>query len=382
VAYLLEIAGWIAVATGLCGACYAVAAAVAVRNFARKPAPLPQSVFPALTLLKPLYGAEPGLEQDLESFCEQKYPGPIQLLFGVHDPEDQAASVIADLKKHHPDLDIALITGTNRDAPNPKIANLIEMIPHAKHNVLVLSDSDIGVPADYAAKLAGALEPPNVGAVTCCYTGRALAANLWSHLSAMGINYHFLPNVLFGVSIGLASPCFGSTIALKRSVLDEIGSFRAFSDRLADDYEIGRAVRAHGYRVALPPLIVAHACTETSAAELFRHELRWARTIRGIDPLGFFGTILTHTVPLSLIGAILLAFSLPAALALAAALAARLWLKSRIDRVFGCRSRTWLIVFRDLLSFVVFIGALFTKNVEWRGVRYQVNSAGVLARDV
>ena len=380
-AQLAEIIGWIAVAGALCGASFAVAAAFAVRNFARKPAPLPQLGFPALTLLKPLYGAEPGLERNLETFCVQKYAAPIQLLFGVHDPEDEATSVVADLKRRHPYLDIALIIGANREAPNPKIANLIDMIPHAKHDVLVLSDSDICVPPDYASKLAGALEPPQVGAVTCCYTGEPATKNFWSNLSAMGINYQFLPNVLIGVAMGLATPCFGSTIAFKRSTLEQIGGFRAFSDRLADDYEIGRAVRARGYRVGLPPLIVAHSCSETSAAELLRHELRWSRTIRGIDPWGFLGSVVTHSLPLSLIGAILLGFSLPAGLTVAAAVAARLLLKSQIDRLFGCRSPAWLIVFRDLLSFVVFIGALFTKNVEWRGVRYQVSSAGALARD-
>ena len=380
-AYLAEIIGWIAVAGGLCGVFYSFAAVLAVRNFAKKRPPLLEAGFPAVTFLKPLHGAEPGLEQNLESFCVQNYPAAIQLLFGVHDPEDEAVSVVAVLKERHPELDIALIVARNGDASNPKIATLIDILPHAKHDILVLSDSDIYVPPDYTVVLAGALEPPQIGAATCCYTGRPQRANLWSNLSAMGINYHFLPSVLCGVAIGMATPCFGSTIALKRSVLNQIGGFRPFSDRLADDYEIGRAVRAHGYLVALPSLVVGHDCTDLNAADLFRHELRWARTIRAIDPRGFFGTIITHAIPLSLTGAIFLAFSLPATLALAAAAAARFSLKSQIDRVFGCRGGTWLIVFRDILSFVLFIGALFTKNVEWRGVRYQVSSTGALARD-
>ena len=375
-----EIIGWIAVAGGLCGACYAVAAGFAVAKFAKGVLPHSSAV-PPVTLLKPLCGAEPGLEQNLESFCVQNYPSAVQLIFGVHDAEDPAITIAADLRMRHPELDITLVAGTNRDAANPKIANLIDMVPYAKHDFIVLSDSDIYVPTNYVVTLAGALESPRAGAVTCCFTGRTLTANFWSKMSAMGINYHFLPNALLGVSIGLATPCFGPTIALKRSVLDQIGGFRAFADRLAEDYEIGRAVRARGYRVVLSPLVVAHTCTETSVGEVFRHELRWARTIRAITPAGFLGTVVTHALPLGLTGAIFLAFSPPAVLTLAAAFAARLFLKFQIDRVFGCRSGTWLLIFRDMLSFMVFVGALFNKNVEWRGARYHVNSAGALARD-
>ncbi len=119
----------------------------------------------------------------------------------------------------------------------------------------------------------------------------------------MGINQHFLPNTLFALAHDLAVPCFGSTIALTRSVLGEIGGLGRFAAMLADDYEIGRAVRARGYRIAMPPMVVRHSCGEAaSAATLFRHELRWARTIRLINPMGFAGTLFTHAIPLSLLG--------------------------------------------------------------------------------
>ncbi|MDE2476904.1 MAG: glycosyltransferase, partial [Alphaproteobacteria bacterium] len=219
------------------------------------------------------------------------------------------------------------------------------------------------------------------GAVTCCYTGRPAMAGLWPRLSAMGINQHFLPDVLFALAHGFASPCFGSTIALKRTVLDEIGGLQAFADRLADDYEIGCAVRSRGLRLAVPPLIVSHSCAEMTARELFRHELRWARTIRLVNPSGFAGSIITHAIPLSLIGCLLLAFTPVSVGILAGAFAGRVWLAFHINARFGTGDPIWLVPVRDLLSFVVFIGALFAGRVDWRGARFHVSSAGAIAQD-
>jgi ceramide glucosyltransferase len=371
--------GWLLVACALVGACFAVASARAVERFFITPAP-DESHCPPVSVLKPLHGAERGLAENLESFCAQDYPSAVQILFGVQDAKDPAIAIVKTLQERHPQLDLTLITGTYRQASNPKIANLIGMLPYAKHDFLVLSDSDIGVPARYLRNIVGALARPGVGAVTCCYTGRA-SARFWSKMSAMGIDYHCLPAVLYGVGIGLATPCFGSTIAVQKSVLAEIGGFAAFGERLADDYEIGRAIRDRGYRIALPPFVVTHSSNEDSAGDLFRHELRWARTIRAIDGLGHMGSLFTHPVPLAILGAALLGFSYPAALALAAAIAARLWLKHRIDRVLGISGlSSWLLVQRDVLSFVVFISSFFIRQVDWQGRRYKVHTRGTLVR--
>jgi ceramide glucosyltransferase len=372
--------GWLLVACAGIGACCAVASVRAVERFFRTPSPA-ETDHPPVTVLKPLHGAERGLAENLESFCAQDYPSAVQILFGVQDARDPAIAIVKALQEKHPQLDLTLITGTYREASNPKIANLITMLPHAKHDVLILSDSDIRVRVRYLRNIVDALGQPGIGAVTCCYTGRA-SARFWSRMSAMGTDYHFLPAVLYGVGIGLATPCFGSTIGLRKSILAEIGGFAAFGERLADDYEIGRAIRARGYRIALPPLVVTHSSNENSAAELFRHELRWARTIRAIDGLGHMGSLVTHPVPLAILGAVLLGFSYPATLALVAALTARLWLKHRIDRVLGISGlSSWLLVQRDVLSFMVFISSFFIRQVDWQGRRYKVRAHGTLVRD-
>jgi len=127
---------------------------------------------------------------------------------------------------------------------------------------------------------------------------------------------------------------------------------------------------------------VSHSSNEDSAGDLFRHELRWARTIRGIDVLGHVGSVITHPVPLAILGAAFLGFSYPAALALAIAIASRLWLKHRIDRVLGISGlSSWLLVQRDVLSFIVFLSSFFIRQVDWQGRRYKVHASGTLVRD-
>src|SRR5262249_48223926 len=161
------------------------------------------------------------------------------------------------------------------------MANVFALEGRIRHEVVILADADIRVRPDYLREVIAALELPNVGGVTCLYRGVA-RGGVWARLASMGIDYHFLPSVLVGLKLGLARPCFGSTIALRRETLAAIGGFRAFVDYIADDYAIGEAIRSAGMKVAIPSLVLAHSCSERSAAELLGHELRWARTLRAV----------------------------------------------------------------------------------------------------
>ena len=155
--------------------------------------------------------------------------------------------------------------------------------------------------------LAAALAQPGVGAVTCLYRGLP-NSGFWSRLSAMAVHDHFLPTTILGLALGLARPCLGATIALSRETLSRIGGFETVANQLADDYAIGKAVREAGLNVVVPPMLVAHAFEESSLHEMVRHELRWARTIFTVDPVGYIGSGLTHALPLALIGAALRGF--------------------------------------------------------------------------
>ena len=378
---LMHDLGWAAGVVALAGAAYALLAALFAGRFMRVPPALAPANVAAVTILKPLHGDEPGLAENLETFLNQDYPGDVQIVFGVHDNTDPALAVVERLVAKYPGRDIRVVRDHALHGTNGKVSNLINMLPVARHPVLILSDSDIAVGPDWLAQVVEALSRPGVGVVTCFYTGAAApgTAPLWPTLAAMGTSYDFLPNALVGTSLALAEPCFGSTIALHRATLDKVGGFAAFADHLADDYEIGRAVRGLGYALAIPTLGVAHTASEASLGELVRHELRWTRTIRMLNPGGHLGSFVTHGFAFALIAAILLDFSAPALGVMGITLAARLFLKYRIDAIFGARSGpVWLLPVRDLLSFAVFAMSLFGETVHWRGSRFAMDEAGVM----
>jgi ceramide glucosyltransferase len=374
--------GWVLAAVAVAGAGYTLLAAILVGRFMQTP----QSVAgnsPAVTILKPLHQCEPDLFRNLETFVAQRYDGPLQIVFGVHDEADPAVEVVRALQAKYPDLDTAIVADTTFYGANAKVSNLINMLPQAKHDTLVLSDSDIAVGPRWLAQVTAALARPGVGIVTCLYTGEPAndGHRLWSALAAMGTSYTFLPNAVVGTSLGLAAPCFGSTIALRRQTLDEVGGFTAFADHLADDYEIGRAVRARGYTLAIPAMGVGHTAAESSALDLLRHELRWTRTIRMVNPMGYLGSFVTHGFAFALMSAVLTDFNPASLVILAFTLIARLFLKYRIDGLFGTDAGPYgLVPLRDLLSFAVFVASLFGETVHWRGTHFAVEPSGAISQ--
>lgn len=361
------------------GCLYLISAAVISAGFSDAPAPEP-TIWPAITVLKPLRGDEPALFRNLASFCSQAYPAPVQIVFGVQAPDDPAIEIVERLAVGFPGCDARLVVNSATHGANRKISNLINMTSAVKHGCLVLADSDIEAPRDYLRRVAAALDPPGVGGVTCLYYGVA-NGGFWSRVSALGIDAHFLPNVLFALRTGMATPCFGSTIALRRGDLDAVGGLVAFANVLADDYAIGAALRAKGLKVAVPSFLVGHNCAETSLAEVWRRELRWARTIRTLDPWGHAGSAVTHPFAFALLAA---ATSSPVqGLALAVlAIACRVVLLHVTARLRGVApSGDWFVPLRDLLSFAIFVWSFCGRDLNWRGQRYRVLRSGALTRD-
>jgi ceramide glucosyltransferase len=374
---IIHALGWIAVGLSQLGALYTLLAALAAVGSLKR-AKRAQALTPDVTIIKPLRGVHEGLGETLERFCRQDYPARIQILFGVHDAADPAIAVVRDLQKAYPGLDIDLLIDPRIHGANLKASNLINIAAAAKHDMLILSDSDIVVDRGYIRTVVDALAEPGVGLVSCLYVGKA-RAGLWSRLSAMAINYQFIPGAILGKAIGLAQPCFGSTIAIRADVLARVGGFAAFADHLADDYEIGRAVRGLGLRIAMPPMIVAHICDETRAGQLIGRELRWGRTVRQIDPLGYAGSLITYPLPLILIAAALLGPS-PLMLALiGSALAMRIAFKLCVDAATGASAgRWWLVPVSDILAFGLFIASFGVNSVGWHGNRFRVTREGAL----
>ncbi|HEY1996632.1 bacteriohopanetetrol glucosamine biosynthesis glycosyltransferase HpnI [Paraburkholderia sp.] len=354
-----------------------LAGALVTRFFARAPAE-PAS-FPPVTVVKPLHGAERTLFCNLSSFCEQTYPGPVQFLFGVHDPADPALHTVEALRHRYPEAHITVVADTRLYGPNRKMSNIINMLPEAQHDVLVFADSDVSVGPNYLRHLVGELEKPGVGLVTCAYRGQP-DPGFWPRLSEATTNYQFLPGVVTGLTFGLARPCFGPTIAMRRATLDRIGGFGRFVHHLAEDHAIGEAVRKIGEEVVVPPFTIAHACVEVGLGELMAHELRWSRTIRTIDPVGHLGSALMHPLPFALL-TVIFAGAATWSWALAfAALLARLTLKMQSDRALRQAHRDLLLLaFWDIVSFAVFVASFFSTRVIWRGFSFEVDGNGLLS---
>jgi ceramide glucosyltransferase len=372
---ILLVALWLA---GACGCLFMIVAA-ALTARAGRPEPKAAAPAPAVTILKPLHGDEMGLYENLVSFCEQDYPGAVQIVFGVENPNDPAIAVVERLRVAYPGRPMELVVETRVMGSNPKVANLINMMPRAAHDILVLADSDIRVQRDYLSRLVGALGRRG-GAVTCPYYGIA-TGNTWSKLAQLTIDSHFLPGVVTSARLKLAQPCLGSTIALRRRSLEAIGGFEPLADCLADDYVLGELLQERGEPVTVLPFAVGHVCAEANFSELWRHELRWALTIRTIDPLGYLGWTMSHAFPLALI-AWVMGGGWPAIWLGLAALACRAGMIFAIERGYGLPPHPyWLIPVRDLLSFAIFIAGFVARDVSWRGHHYELLSEGVLKSD-
>jgi ceramide glucosyltransferase len=378
--YLDELAGWAAylcLAGASFGCLYMVIACVTVLRFGRSKAPGGGVAAPLpATVLLPLCGNEPGLYDRLRALCEQDYGAPVQVLCAIHDANDPSLAVVKQVAADVPGAAIEWHVDPRLHGRNLKISNLMNAIGRARHDVLVMIDSDIMVGRDHLARVIAELQRPNVGAVTCLYYGVA-NGGLWTRLSAMTCNLQFLPSVIVGMSARLAQPCFGSTIALTRQTFERIGGLHSFVDHLWDDYAIGQAVRATGLQVAVSSVTVGHVCAESSGREFFAYQLRNARTINSIDPVGHLGAVITHPFALAVL-AILLGAGPPAVVMAGIALAGRFALGACMQRRFGLHTSDWLLPLHDLAAFAIYVLSFFGGTVMWRGQRYRIHSDGTL----
>jgi ceramide glucosyltransferase len=358
---------------------YLIGAAAAVLRFVRRPLPaVPDE--PGVSILKPLHGDEPGLYENLRSFAEQDYP-VLQLVMGVNDPEDGALRAARGLMRDLPTRDIALIVNARASGSNKKVANLENIFEAARHDLLVLADSDMRVDQHYLGAVTAPLRDPQTGVVTCLYKGVSTGGT-WSDFGAMQINFGFLPSALVAESLGLGGGCFGATIALRRETLSRIGGFARLRDELADDHRIGDEVRTVGLAVVLSPYIVEARVTENSLADLWRHELRWARTVRAMAPAGFAGSVLAHPVAIAALAAAMAGFALTPCLFLVISCILR-WATARvIAGALGVSPpKPWLLPLRDALSFAVFVASFFARTVFWRDQVFHVEASGRMTAD-
>jgi ceramide glucosyltransferase len=354
---------------------YTIAARIALR-VGGVAAPRQRVCLPPTTILKPLCGRESALYEHLRSFCEQRCP-QLQLVFGVRDPCDPALDVVRRLRSEFPQLDLQVAVNSARHGTSSKVSNLINMMALARHDYLVIADSDVRVTADYLERVVAPLLDERVGVVTCLYRGCPLPG-LWSLLGSMFINEWFMPSVRVAALCGSRAFAFGATIALRRETLARVGGFAAIADQLPDDYRLGELTRRLGLLTVLSEVEVETCVEESSAGELLRHKLRWLRTIRTVQPLGYALAGITFGLPVALLGCLLAGGSALTLAMVTLTATARLMINSAPRRSRSLPGQLWLVALNDLLGFVLWCWSFTTRRVQWRQGRYRVSRDGTI----
>ncbi len=369
---------YLVLAAGIAAAAYqllALAGAVRQRfgrgrnlgNFPSVPA------FPAfpVSVLKPVRGLDPGFYENIRSHAVQKFP-EFEILFGVSDPGDPAVAEIERLRLEYPDAAIRLVRSST-PAANGKVGVLADLAAAARYPVLLVNDSDIRVEPDYLARVTAPLEDPHVGIVTCLY--RARAASLAGRFEAVGIAADFAPSVLVARLIGISEFALGSTMAFRRSELERIGGFAAIADYIADDYQLSRRIRELGLRVHLSTYVVETSVPDGTWGDAWRHQLRWARTIRLSRGGGYAGLPVANGTVWAC--ALAMAGAWPFALGLfALRMAAGLFTAVGVLRDPGALANVWMIPLRDFAGLAVWAGGLFGSEVVWRDARLTLDREG------
>jgi ceramide glucosyltransferase len=346
---------------------------------------------PPITILKPLKGVDREMFESFRSHCEQDYPD-FQIVFGVSDPSDPAIAVVRQLQAKYPNRAIDLVVCKGILGTNVKVSNLVQMLPFARHELLLVNDSDIRVPRDYLRRVVAPFADPasghTLGLVTCLYRA-APAPTLGSRLEALGISTDFIPGVLSArfLEKGLHF-ALGSTLAFRRRDLAAIGGFEILLDYLADDYELGRRIAESGgnnaKRIDLSSAAVDTFLPAYTVGQFVRHQLRWARTIRDARRWGYVGLVFTFGLPWSLL---MLIAARGAAWALALfglTILARFGLailsESVVLKNLGSEKRNslahlfYLLPLRDLLAPFFWIAGFFGNRIHWRGAEFTLKN--------
>jgi ceramide glucosyltransferase len=361
------------------GLVYYLLAVVAARRLCKtREAVEPEvAAAPAISLLKPLRGADPDLERHLESFFLQAYPS-FEILFAVRRADDPAVAVAEGLMARYPRVPARLILTGEPPYANAKVYSMEKMAEAASGDILVITDSDTSVNKEYLQRVAAAFAPERVGAATSLYRG-APGADLWSKLEALGMSTEFMAGVVVAWFLEGMKFALGPSMAVRRECLQAIGGFAAMADYLGDDFVLGQWASEAGYEVALLPHPVNHHATALGFTGSFKHRLRWNRSSRFSRPAGYVGQGFTYGLPWALL-LFLLAPLWWTGLVLLAVAAARMWmayeLGTRLLNDHEAMRRFWLIPLQDALSFATWIGGFVGREIIWRNERYRLLEGG------
>lgn len=345
----------------------------AVRYHAVRPPEL--RVTAPVSILKPLAGVDDGLEENLRSFFEQDYPD-FEIWFAVRSRSDPAIAVVDRLQAAYPRIPSQLIVTGEPPYANAKVYSLDRMLAAARHDLLVMADSDIRVSRDMLRTIAAEFQDPKLGLATCPY--RAVPGrSFWNTLEAIGLNTEFIGGVLVARMLDGMKFALGPTIAARRATLEGIGGFDAVKDFLAEDFVMGKLAAERGDGVILSSYVIEHRIGAQSLAANLKHRLRWNRSTRRSRPAGYVGQLFTIPLPLALLLWIVQPGWWPLAAATVLLRAVAGWATAGLVLRDPLTARLfWLVPLQDVISFAMWIGGFFGNTILWRGRKYYLRPDG------
>jgi ceramide glucosyltransferase len=381
--FFLSLLQWLCLIPIIGGSAYVILCLLAIVRFRIQSADLPRhpsSEWPPVTILKPVCGLEKKQRDNLRSTCLQDY-SEFQVVFSVQDPNDPAIPLLKEIQREFGPEKVSVAIENIRAGTNGKINNLLGALLHARHNTLVISDSDVRLKSDYLKAIVAPLSDPDVGYVCTLY--RAVFADRWfEKMELLTLNVDFIPSVIFAHVSRTSKFCLGASIVLRHSSLNEIGGLETLADYLVEDYEMGRRIWSSGKKIVLVPYFVDIAVDFKNFFQWWNHQLYWDQNIRAARPAGFFASILTRSVPFAFffaalhwgdtVGLSVLGVALGLRLATAGAIIVWAYhdhnvLKSLI-----------LLPLRDIAALVSWLLSFTKRTVLWRGSEFNLTRDGRL----
>ncbi len=374
---------WVFFIPALGGSIYAILCVLAVIRFRLQADGSPEFAvesWPPVTVLKPVHGLEKNQRENLRSTCIQDYP-EFQVVFSVQSAEDAAIPLLREIQQEFGEHCVTVAIENCRAGTNGKINNMIGGLRHARHDVLVISDSDVRLRPDYLKTIVAPLSHPGVGCACTLY--KAACAGTWfEKMELLTLNADFMTNVLFAHVSGASKFCLGASVALYRSTLEQVGGLEVLSDYLVEDYEMGRRIWELGKKIAVLPYFVDTMVDLKSPAQWWEHQVYWDQNTRAARPVAFFATALIRSVPFALLYSAARMWDATGLCVLAGALALRM-ASAAIILGWGLRDREGLrslglLIIRDISSLVTWLLAFTKRTTIWRGTSFVLTRDGRL----
>jgi len=374
---------WMFLVPTITGSVYVVLCLIALWRFHTRPPKTARKPFvswPPVTMLKPVHGLEKNQRENLRSACLQDYP-LFQVVFSVQTPDDPAVPLLREIQREFGPESVTVVIGNRRAGSNGKINNMLGGLPYARHEILVISDSDVRLRPDYLKTIIAPLADPEVGCVCTLY--KASCAETWfEKVELLTLNADFMASVIFAHVTGASKFCLGASVALRRSTLEEIGGLEALADYLVEDYEMGQRIWGSGKKISIVPYFIDTMVDLKSPSQWWNHQVYWDQNTRAARPVAFLATAIIRSTPFALLFASMRRLDGVGLAVLGAAILVRM-ATAAMTLGWGFRDREGLkslalLPFRDLAGLVSWFLALTSKTTIWRGSKFTLTRDGRL----